>query len=136
MLSSSQCTRTCLQNTIHNTKHNEIQDHYSARHIKKIYSTNTKKTIHGTGQGSGASGSNWLFTSVPMMDTIEQNCEGCTIHSPDKKLTWTKHILGLVDDARQYANDWNNNNIVYILNYLQQSSQTWEHLLHTTGGGT
>ena len=41
--------------------------------------------IHGTGQGSGASGSNWVFTSVLMMDTIEQNCEGCTIHSPDKK---------------------------------------------------
>ena len=69
-----------------------------------------------------------------MMATIEQNCEGCTIHSPDKKLTWTKHILGLVDDARQYANDWNDNNMVQIQNYLQHSSQTWEHLLHTTGG--
>ena len=45
-----------------------------------------------------------------------------------------KHILGLVDDARQYANDWNDNDIVHILNYLQNTSQTWEHLLHTRGG--
>ena len=69
-----------------------------------------------------------------MMNTIEQNCEGCTIYSLDLKITRVKHILSLVDDARQYANDWNDNNIVQILNHLQQSSQTWEHLLHTTGG--
>ena len=50
---------------------------------QQFYSTNKQKPIHGTGQGSGASGSNWLFTSVPMMVTIEKNCEGCTIHSPD-----------------------------------------------------
>ena len=71
---------------------------------QQSYST-TKKPIHGTFQDSGASGSNRLFTSVPMMDTIEQNYEGCTIYSPDKKITLVKHILGLVNDARQYAND-------------------------------
>ena len=91
---------------------------------QQSYSTTKQKSIHGTCQGFEASGSNWLFTSVPMMDTIEQNCERCTIYSPDKKITWVKHILGLVDDARQYANDWNNNNIVQILNNLQHSSQT------------
>ena len=94
-----------------------------------------KKTIHGTGQGSGESGSYWLFTSIPMMGTIEQNCEGCTTYSPDSKIKLVKHILDLVDDARQYTNDRNDNDIVQILNYFQEYSQIWEHLLNTTGEG-
>ena len=72
---------------------------------QQSYSTTKQKPIYGTSQDSGASGRNLLFTSVPMMDTITQNCEGCTIYSPDNKITWVKHILGLVDDARQYVND-------------------------------
>ena len=67
---------------------------------QQSYYTTKQKPIHGTGQVSGASRSNWIFTSVPMMDTIEKICEGYTIYSPDKKITWVKHILGLVDDAR------------------------------------
>ena len=75
-----------------------------------------------------------------MMDTIEQNCEGCTIYSPDRKIKWVKHILGLVDDARQYINVWNDNDnanangIDQILTDLQDYSQTWDHLLNTTRG--
>ena len=53
---------------------------------QKLCSTNKQKPIHGTGQGSEASGSNWLFTSVPMINTIEQNC----------KLTWINIFLVLL----------------------------------------
>ena len=71
-----------------------------------------------------------------MMCTIEKNCEGCTIYSLDRKKL-VKHILSLVDDTRQCANDWNDNYIVQILNHLQESSRTLEHtleyLLNTTG---
>ena len=70
------------------------------------HSHSTSFPIHGTGQGSGSSGTNWLFNSVPMMKLISQICNGLEIISPDKQITWTKHILGLVDDARQYSNDW------------------------------
>ena len=49
-------------------------------------------------------------------------------------MTWTKHILDLVDDARQYSNDWTSNQMINILSKLQHVSQTWEHLLATTGG--
>ena len=69
-----------------------------------------------------------------MMKVIEKKCEGCQMNSPDKKLQWIKHILGFVDDKRQYANEWNTSNLTNALNKLQHASQTWEHLLFTSGG--
>ena len=97
------------------------------------YSHSTSFPIHGSGQGSGSSGINWLFNSVPMMNLISKICHGLEIISPDKKITWTKHIIGLVDDARQYSNDWTSNQMTNILSQLQHVSQTWEHLLATIG---
>ena len=94
--------------------------------------SNTEKTpLHGTGQGSGVSGSNWLFSSVPMFQIIEKRCQGRIMNSPDKSITIEKHILGLDDDTRQYTNDWNNNNMLIIINNLQEASQIWEQLLNT-----
>ena len=42
----------------------------------QTFYSNTKQTpLHGTGQCSGSSGSNWIFTSASMMKTIEQKCK-------------------------------------------------------------
>ena len=49
------------------------------------YFTSTLLPIHGSGQVSGASGTNWLFISAPMMKVISKICEGLEIISPDKK---------------------------------------------------
>lgn len=76
---------------------------------------------------------NWLFTSVPIMETIKKTCEGYTLESPDGIIKWVKHILVLVDDAWQYVNDWITNDINQILRTLQDSSHTWKLLLNTTG---
>ena len=99
---------------------------------ERSYSS-AKKTIHGKGQCAGVSMRNWLFTSVPIMETIKKTCEGYTLESPDGIIKWVKHILVLVDDAWQYVNDWITNDINQILRTLQDSSQTWEPLLNTTG---
>ena len=101
---------------------------------KRSYSNTKTKRIHGSYQNLGALGSNWLFTSVPMMDTIEYTCDGFIIYSSDGIIKWVKYIIGLVDDARQYTNNWTDNDINQILYNLHDSSQTWEHLLNTTGG--
>ena len=37
------------------------------------------------------------------------------MNSPDKKNQWIKHIIGFVDDKRQYANDWNKSNLTNFL---------------------
>ena len=98
------------------------------------YQHSENEPIYGSGQGAGHSTTNWLFHSTPMMKTIEKHCKGCTISTPNKDTTYTKHILGFIDDKTQYANDWNNNNIQTITNNIQHAAQSWEGLLHTSGG--
>ena len=58
------------------------------------------------GQGSGHAGTTWLFERNPMMETIEKTCTGLDITSLDHSLSYTLHIIRLVDDKQQYANNW------------------------------
>ena len=53
--------------------------------------------------------------------------------SPNKQITWEK-IIRLVDDKRQYTNDWINNDLNTATTNLQEAAQGWENLLHTTEG--
>ena len=69
-----------------------------------------------------------------MMKTIEKHCQGCTISTPNKYTIYTKHILGFIDDKNQYTNDWKNNNIKTITDNIKHAAQSWEELLHTSGG--
>ena len=98
------------------------------------HSNSPSLPLHGTGKRSGESGSNWLFISVPMMEIILKMCSGYQIISPVKKIVWSKHILGLVDDTTQYTNDQETDQMQIITNKLITSSQMWEQLLSTTGG--
>lgn len=67
-----------------------------------------------------------------MMTNTEKICKGCTIVSQSRSGTWVKYILGLIDDTRQYENDWKNNDIIKTLTNLEEGFQTWEDLLYTT----
>ena len=69
---------------------------------KKTYKPTKTTPIHGQGQGSGHAGTSWAFNSVPTMKVIENKCKGCQMNPLDKKIQWIKHILGFVDDKRQY----------------------------------
>ena len=93
---------------------------------RNSYSNTEEVPIHGTGQGSGASGTDWLFNSVPMFQVLQARCSECEMSSPDNQITTTKHILGNVDDARLYTNDWIDNDLLHIMNKLTDASQTWE----------
>ena len=68
------------------------------------------------------------------METTKETCKLFTIFSPDGSEIWGKHILGLIDNARKYANDWDDNDMTKILQNLEDASQTWEHLLYTMNG--
>ena len=69
-----------------------------------------------------------------MMRVIEKSCSGCKMSSPNQLYQLTKHILGFVDDKRQYSNDWNKNKLATIITQFKHAAQSWEHLLYTTGG--
>ena len=42
-------------------------------------------------------------------------------------------MIDFVDDKRQYTNDWLNNSLVTAATNLQDATQGWENLLHTSG---
>ena len=98
------------------------------------YASSPSYPHYGQGQGSGHAGTIWLFESTPMMETIEKPCTGLDITSPDHTVSYKLHIIGLVDDKRQYANDWTNNSEITICNNLQTAASSWEQILHTSGG--
>ena len=54
--------------------------------------------------------------------------------SLDKRITITKHIFGLFDDARQYSNDWHTIDLSDIIRNLKDTIHTWDHLLSISGG--
>ena len=81
---------------------------------------------HGIGQGSGASGTDWIFNSVSMFQVLQVRCAGCEMSSPHKQIKTSKHILGNVDDARQYTNDGIDNDLLHIMNKVTDALQTLE----------
>ena len=71
----------------------------------KTYSNSTEIHIHNQGQGTGSTGTTWEFHSIAMMRVIDFFCSGCVISSPNQLYQLKKHVLGFVDDKRQYSND-------------------------------
>ena len=69
-----------------------------------------------------------------MMELLSKICSDCHVTNRYKKIIWNKHILVLVDDARQYASDCDTDQIQVILKHLTKVSQIWEQLLSTSGG--
>ena len=52
---------------------------------RNSYSNTEEVPIHGTGQGSGESGTDWLFNSVPMFQVLQERCAGYEMSILDKK---------------------------------------------------
>ena len=52
----------------------------------QYYKHSDSVPIHGNGQGAGSSGTVWVYISIPIMRTLDEYEEGCTIISPDKKI--------------------------------------------------
>ena len=69
-----------------------------------------------------------------MMRVIEQSFSGYVTSSPNRLYQLTKYIIGFVHDKGQYYNDWKETNLAKIITQLKHASQSWEHLLYTTGG--
>ena len=70
-----------------------------------------------------------------MTKTIEQTCQSFDMSSPDSFQLQTNHIIGLVDDKRQYINDWEDNSEQKLCENLQTAASSLEQMLHTSGEG-
>ena len=47
--------------------------------------------------------------------------------NPDETTSWTKFIIGFVDDSWQYSNDWNINNTLVLFLKFELLAQAWDH---------
>ena len=65
------------------------------------YCSTPEYPLYGTRQEPEFAGTIWLFRSTPMMETIEKIRQASSYSSQ----SWTKYIIGVVDDKRQYTND-------------------------------
>ena len=78
---------------IHSTTLSNIQYRvHTALGISSCHYQKTPKVpAHGSGQGARSSCTEWVFISVPMMETLEQLKKGCIIMSHNKQITWGKN---------------------------------------------
>ena len=73
------------------------------------------------------------YSKVPYDRNSWKKCKGFDISSPSYSLSNTIQIIGLVDDKRQYANNWKENSEKTICDNLQREASSWEQILHTSG---
>jgi hypothetical protein len=103
---------------------------------KETYQHSINTPIYGTGQGSCASPSIWLFISSFLMMILEKEAHGMVIYDilKDKTeiVTW---IEGFVDDTSIFSNNnFDNNDIIALKECLQKDGTRWAGLLEATGG--
>jgi hypothetical protein len=100
------------------------------------YSGTVFEPLFGTGQGSGASPAAWLSLVVIMLNTFERLIpERMHFVSPDGTITNSRVVDAFVDDTSIGFTDGSGSlGFENLILRLQEISQTWEHLLHLSGG--
>ena len=86
-------------NTLHSTNFH-IQT--SLGTSKESYS-HQQHPIHGSGQGSGSTGNEFTFISVPIIKTIEEVSPGWNSTNPNNNNKWETHMSVFVDDSRNFV---------------------------------
>lgn len=100
------------------------------------YSGTAFEPLFGTGQGSGASPAAWLSLIVIMLNTFERLVpERMHFDSPDGTITNSRIVDAFVDDTSiGFTDASGSSDFEGLVCRLQEISQTWEHILHLSGG--
>jgi hypothetical protein len=120
---------------LHSQTFNKIQ--YHIKHKLGIgpitHSNNNPSPIYGVGQGSTDASARWSFVSDALIRAFNTLSSDATIYSPINNNSINNKILGFVDDTTtlMVIHQALSN---YMIMILQRDAQTWEKLLHTTGG--
>ena len=116
-----------MQTTSKSTRQHVIQKPNNQQNIKD----NIKKAQR---QGTGNGGTTWTFTSVPMMEIVDQLAPECTIEQSKGKRKWTIKMMVFVDDKRHYTNFLNQQLIKSVIKAMDKSVSTWYEFLLFVGG--
>ena len=112
---------------------------YTVKTIYGISERNYKGTpfepLFGTGQGSGASPAVWLTLVVILLNTLDRLIESrMTFTSPDRKQLHQRLADAFVDDTSMGFTSPGLLTYSDMIIELQHIAQTWEKLLHYSGG--
>jgi hypothetical protein len=106
--------------------------------ISREYYQDTLTTpLHGSGQGSGAASTLWLFISSIIMTIYQELASGMHITHADIKEKLQEWIIGYVDDTSIFTNineTMEAPSATTIAQQLQNDASIWERLLSATRG--
>eukprot|EP00957_Ditylum_brightwellii_P132857 10131383-Ditylum_brightwellii.AAC.1 len=91
----------------------------------------------GEGQGKTSSPPNWLFQSLTLLKSLEEQCTGLYLTSIEQKYTSKRVAEGYVDDcnagmADQRTQQTDTPDI--ITEMMREIAQTWADLIYGSGG--
>ncbi|KAI2511189.1 hypothetical protein MHU86_3154 [Fragilaria crotonensis] len=99
------------------------------------YSGTPFEPLFGTGQGSGASPAVWLTLVVILLNTLDRIIpDRISFRSPDGTLVHNRLVDAFVDDTALGFTDDGSRSIDQLVSSLETIAQTWEKLLHFSGG--
>ncbi|KAI2505051.1 hypothetical protein MHU86_9407 [Fragilaria crotonensis] len=102
---------------------------------EESYSGTPLEPLFGTGQGSGASPSVWLSLVVLLLNTLERVIpDRISFRSVDGSITHRRLVDAFVDDTAIGITDDGTKSIHELTTALETVAQTWEQLLHFSGG--
>ena len=102
---------------------------------KQSYRGTPFEPLFGTGQGSGASPSVWLTLVMIQLNTLDRVIPHRTnFTSADGTINHSRLADAFVDDTSMGITDNGNLSLDQLINRLENVAQTWEKLLHYSGG--
>jgi hypothetical protein len=112
---------------------------YSVKTVYGISAENYSGTVFeplfGTGQGSGASPAIWLALVVIILNAYDElAADGYSFSDPWNDLTELWKVFAFVDDTLLGFIDTCNRSLPEMIETLEGLAQTWERLLHCSGG--
>ncbi len=117
---------------------------YSVKHSYGVsdtyYESTDKEPLFGTGQGSGASPAICLGVVVILLNALdrisaEENIPGLEFSDPWNEYSENWRVGAFVDDTNQGVMDTSGTFLPSeLVEHLRHSGQTWERLLHISGG--
>ena len=98
---------------------------------KRSYSHSEDTPIYGNGQGSASSPALWAMISSLLYQCHRELNEGALMSDPITREELINYLVGFVDDNTLFVTHWSRDQIA---EKMQDSLQSWERLLFSTGG--
>lgn len=103
----------------------------------KIYITTVSFfIIYDSGKGAGNFPGLWGCICCTAFDCYDKNSHREKFSSPDWTITYMVHMIGFINNASGYTNDFDSLVLLPITHYAEiteKDTQVWDNVIHLTG---